>query len=295
MREETLNDEVKQIQDVITTANKRLDEEKLRYQALKDKKVKNQHRLDLLCRLDALRSEAVRVEKKWTMMKRISVWDLSEVNQQRTSLSYIGTCSEACATVSFFVNNTGALVCESAVCPSLYNNTHGRRNLPAAKCWQAQNESLCAAMTVSGQPMASFLKRKLRSNAWTRCRLEAICYELKLLHRRYDASIETINRQNGFKSFAVQVRFSRFGSQLELLSSFELTNAYPFGSLNTKIKQLNVAQSSTAHEINLDAFQEVLAKNARPGFCYLSRTVAVLSAYFHQEVAKEGVHGRGMK
>lgn len=278
------------IEEMISKANKQLDDERLLAQALQDKKLKNQHRSNLRSRLDALRLEAESAEKKWIMMKRISVGDLFEANQQRTSLSYTGTCSESCATISFFSNNTGDLVCESSRRHSFDNNAYGSQI--AALFWQAHNEVLCAAMTVSSKPKVSILRRLLRSNACTRCRLEAICYELKMLHRRYGATLEAIHGQNGFKSFMIHVRFSRYGSQLVLLSSFEINNAYPFGSLNAQMKLVNGAESSTSHKTRLDTFQEVIAKNARPGFGYLSRTVAVLSAYFDQELAKNGVTRR---
>lgn len=287
MKTDTLRGEVDQILDMINQTKRKLNDEKLRHQTLQDKKNKNHDRLKRLSDLDSLQLDALRAEKKWTMTKQISLWDLSEVNQQQTTLAYVGPCLESCASVTFYINSSGDLVSESDISSSLYNWRGSMYPATVAKYCLAQNAALCSAMAFSGKQKTSVMKRILRSNAWTRCRLEAICSELRVLHRRYNASIETKTSKNEDKSFVVYVRLSRFGSHVELLASFELTSAYPFGSLNTQVKQLDAKINPRKGDIDLERLNEVLAKNARPGFGYLSRTIAVLSAFYYQAFVSE--------
>ncbi|KAL7579876.1 hypothetical protein ACA910_004886 [Epithemia clementina (nom. ined.)] len=286
----TLKEEVQQIEEMIIRAKTYLEDETSRKGRLLEKEERSRLRSDLGLKVEALRLDAVRAEKTWAMMNQISVWHLSEVTQERMSLSYIGSCFESCATISLKFNNTGDLLCKSSVAPSLFSQGARGRTYPptVAKYWHSRNEALCSSLTFSGEQKASLLKHKLRSNAWMRCRLEVICSELRVLHRRYDASVDNETRENGAKSFVVHVRFSRFGSQIELISSFELTEAYPFGSLNTKIKQLNAGKGSQQECIDMEGLMEAVAKNARPGFFYLTRTVSVLSALYRQSTAFKG-------
>ena len=271
---------------MIARASKQVVDEKLRKEALSRRKIHNKRRSEFLSELQKLELEADQVEKTWTMMKRISVWDLTEVGQHRTLVSYVGTSAESCATVSFRLNNARGLDCNSTANPSILGHNHHPRLYPAkvAEYLSAKNEALCSSLNCVGQLNTKALKRALRSNAWTRCRLEAISSELRLLHRRYEASMEIIERRTGETNLVVHVKFSRVGSSVDLMGSFELSNAYPFGSLNTQLEQLDAHDKTEKEGVNLEELQDMLTRNARPGFCYLSRTLAVLSAFYRQTV-----------
>jgi hypothetical protein len=156
----------------------------------------------------------------------------------------------------------------------------GGKRLPklVAEYLGIKNEKLCSSMQRLKQTNAWDMKRTLRSHAWTRCRLEVICSELSMLHRRYNASLATQENGDGDETLNVTVEFSQVGSHVKLSGRFELTSSYPFGFLNTQVQQ-------TGRQVDLDDLQGLLMKNAKPGFGYLSRTVAVINAFLHNKKA----------
>ena len=282
---DALKDEIQEIEEMIKRAYLQLEVEKSRLKAHNHRKDQLQLRSDLQQQCENLEKEALKAEKTWTMMRRMSVWELAGVNEEETVLSYVGSCSESCATVRFQLDRSGILVSTATNNPTLFKYKGRQVPLPSSihHFWSFHNEALCSAISVAGRETPATQKKVLRSNAWTRCRLEAICSELGVLHRRYNASIKAITKESKVTNFSVHVKFSRAGSNVALHASFELNKSYPHGSLNTQIEQLQERDNSK-DSINLERLKEVLAKNAKPGFFYLSRTFAVLSAYYHQAV-----------
>lgn len=133
---------------------------------------------------------------------------------------------------------------------------------------EQQAASLCA-MTCNEQldsplEIGPFLRRL----EWLLGRMEYTASELAMIQHRYKATLSC----GSSSPPRLEVEFPSSAGTAKLLATFELSDAYPFSPLS-------VCLDTFEAQVDAQAIQKLLIKNAKPGFGYLSRTCDVIAAY----------------
>lgn len=208
-------------------------------------------------------------QRDYLSLKGLHTWNPLEVGEAVVSLSYIGHCKNSCS----------KLVCELS----------DAKNLRATilKDSEAQEGMKTSLRKYSG-PIASFLSvnirnlaEKLRSDLvqqlptvthhiqnymWSMGRLDSTASELQGLMNRYNGKL-IVTSDN---SFLINIDFQGLASNLSVVVEVKLS--YPSVPLVAKIEVCKGC-------IDVEVIEKALAKNATPGFGYLSRLCDIVSAF----------------
>jgi len=282
---QALKNDVDEMEKAIDAARKKLAAGKARKEGFKAAESQDERKRQLKSTMPKIREQAEASERKWITIKKASAWQLSEIHPSQTSFSYIGCCPESCATANLVLGTNGELVCETKMDLLESSGIQFDTMLPRIVCDYAgrRNAAICSSMAKIRQGSANAIKANLRWQAWERCHLQMICSELAQLQKRYKITIEHRNDHH-----EILVEFNRPGSSrgLGLCCRFEIDNAYPYGRMNSQIEQPQ--ESGQPELVDLHTLQATV-KNSKPGYGSLSRTINVISAFFHNATVGFGV------
>lgn len=191
------------------------------------------------------------------------------MSEKELSYQFVGPCSSSCVSVSFKIPSLGKVDCDAVVKPGLFAKFSGRPIKAAGSFVKCPVEQLCSEVSQTKLLSTREIHSFLRLVEWKICRLLHTASELAMLNRRYAAKVQSTGEGNT----VLEVDFcSKAGAAKKLMATFEMTQAYPFAPLNV---DLDVFEG----EVDMGELQNVLIKNAKPGFGYLSRTCDVIAAF----------------
>jgi hypothetical protein len=211
--------------------------------------------------------------RKWNTLKGLNVWTVRTMTSTEMTFSYIGPCPKACVTVSFALSGASSVSCQARVDPLAFpkhKSRNGGKLQPVMPLLASRTSLLCEKMSrekANPTQIGAFLRR----NGWDLYRIELTASELALLQRRYRATLSS-NLSGEGNAHILEVDFQSRTTTRTIRGSFFISDAYPFDALNTQLVLLE-------GETELDELQQLLVKNAKPGFGCLSRTCDVISAY----------------
>lgn len=268
---DSLQEEIDQMKQQVKIAEDAMNHSKKVNQAVSDLSDNASRHLSLTCELEGLIPVGATAGLKWNTLKGLNVWMARTMTSTEMTFSYIGPCPKACVTVSFALSGTSSAPCMASVDPLAFPK-HKSRNGGKLKSVMpllvSRTSLLCEKMShekVDPTQIGAFLRR----NGWDLCRIELTASELALLQRRYRATLSS-NLSGEGHTYVLEVDFQSRTTSRKIRGSFIISEAYPFDALNT---QLDLLEGETL----LDELQQLLVKNAKPGFGYLSRTCDVIS------------------
>jgi hypothetical protein len=212
--------------------------------------------------------------RKWTTLKGLNAWLPRAISSTEMTFSYIGPCPKACVTVSFALSGPSSVLCKANVDPLAFpkNKSRNGGKLQLVMPLLVSRTSLLCEKMSSEKANPTEIGAFLRRNGWELSRIEITASELALLQRRYRASLSPSSLSGEGLMHVLEVDFQSRTTSCKIRGSFFVSDAYPFDALNT---QLDLLEGDTL----LDELQQLLVKNAKPGFGYLSRMCDVISAY----------------
>jgi hypothetical protein len=222
---------------------------------------------DLSCSQAAAQSS----ETRYSTIMGINKWRPQDLNEAELSFQLVGPSPKACVFISFQVGGIGPIVCKARIQPNLYPKHKARSSMrfktrSILSFLEQRAADLCTMARKKRLEKAAQIGPFLRQLEWDLGRVEHTALELSMLERRYTAVISP-----NPSSVELKVEFASQTTDAKLLATFELSAAYPFSPLNVCL--------DTEGQVDIEAMQKLLIKNAKPGFGYMSRTCDVIAAY----------------
>jgi hypothetical protein len=228
-------------------------------------------RSQLTSDLSGSRAVAQTSETRYSTIMGINKWRPQELNEEGLSFQLVGPSPKTCVFISFQVAGTGPIVCKARIQPNLYPKNKARSSMrfktrSILSFLEQRAANLCTMACKERLDKPTQIGPFLRQLEWDLGRVEHTALELSMLERRYTAAISP-----NPSSVELKIEFASQTKDAKLLATFELSAAYPFSPLNVCL--------DTEGQVDIEAMQKLLIKNAKPGFGYLSRTCDVIAAH----------------
>ncbi len=208
-------------------------------------------------------------QKAYLSLKGLYTWSPIEIRDSRISLGLIGQSRNSCKTLVYEIsatkNLTNAVVMTSKV-PEGMKTSLRTYNGSFASFWDANVQSLSETLRSCSASEASKVGNNIQNFVWSMGRLDFTTSELQSLMTRYKGKLIPISTE----SFMITIEFEGLVSRLSV--DFKMESSYP--SLPLEVS-MNVWEGL----IDLESIRKTLAKNAKPGFGYLSRACDIVSTF----------------
>lgn len=221
-----------------------------------------------------LPSKVESLSKKFTTTKGLHRWKPVCLTKSDMSFHLIGPSPKSSIRLSFWTCDKGIINIKAQVDPTVFRDWNSRltpRFRAVSTFLEARASALVDEISSRAVPIPRQIGALLREYELRLGRVEHTASELAMLHRRYNALL-TPSETRGSDNFQVEVDFSSSNDSSKLSATFQLSDAYPFVPLDVHLETFK-------GEIDEDELNKLLIKNAKPGFGYLSRTCAVISAF----------------
>lgn len=220
------------------------------------------------------RREAGSLAKSFSIAKRFSRMSLRCASDSEFHFEFIGDTPKSCFV--FDMQWKSRLECRCSSNPTLFSNDgllKAHTLSSAASYLESRFQDLCKVANRTDLKAPRDIAPLLQRMACDFTRVDVVARELSSVKRTYKAALVPSASPSTFR---VQVDFSYANGVAALRATFEISESYPNGPMET----------------NLDVFSEsldskllcsYLIKRAKPGIGYLSRTCACLTALVRSE------------
>jgi hypothetical protein len=219
---------------------------------------------------------AISFKRKCDTLKGAVKFKPSILEANDFSFLYDGSSPKSCVVLSFHGSSTNSVSCDAKVDSSTFQN-HGtmeaNRLATVSSFVQVRVASLCGKVCRQTLHGLSEIPPYLRQLDWELGRLEGTAKEIAVLKERYRNQV-SLNRVTDSSHFHLKIHFTSLSGQSQLGASFEVREEYPFSPII-------VCLDTFSEKINVEALQQLLVKNAKPGFGYLSRLCDIVAASLH--------------
>jgi hypothetical protein len=265
--------QIKELETELEDARRGLETMSLQLEAINDAVSREEEAESVKRELALCRKVSETSQNKCISLKGLSSSSVLKMDDTELSVAFVGTSPKSCFTVSFDLKQNGPITCTAVASPAHFSMRRGRRKLytpSTVNFIKARVSTMIESVSKNALSSISEIGMLLQRLEWTKGRVEHTANELTSLQRRYKADVTTDPDGRSKSDFLVQVVFSC--SKDKLFATFELTAAYPFGTLN-------VSLDSESGQLDVDGLRKQLIQNAKPGFGYMSRACDVMSAF----------------
>lgn len=220
------------------------------------------------------KQEAKSLAKSCSITTRFSRMVLRCANNGEFQFDFIGDTPKSCFV--FVIQWKPRLECRCSSNPTIFSSDgllRAQTLSPAASYLEYRFQELCKDANRTDLETATAIAPLLQRMTCDFTRVDVVARELSSVKRTYKAAlVPTASR----KTFRVEVDFSHANGGAAVRATFEISESYPNGPMET----------------NLDVFSEsldskllcsYLIKRAKPGIGYLTRTCACLAALIRSE------------
>lgn len=223
-----------------------------------------------------IKNNAESLERKFKNAKGLHIWKTESMAESQFVFHLVGPSPESCVELSMKLDET--VICRASVKTDIFKK---HRQYHCTNRFQAVSEyihtrveDLCKELNGKSLSDRAQIPELLQRSEWKLGRIEHTALELLVLRRRYKAILAR-SEIDGSTNLQVEADFESETKETRLGAIFELSRGYPFAPLDVR---LDVLQG----DINVEALQRLLVKNAKPGVGYLSRTCDVIAASLRQ-------------
>lgn len=230
--------------------------------------------LSLTTKIKEEEPRAESAEQNYSSLRGLTKWKPHSLTDTEYVFHYLGQVPQASIVITFDIRGQGSPVaCRCALDDTLFKR-HGKRKskqFASVNGFLEKGAAELCATTSTTLSTPSLICHTLQQLEWRLCRMESTAMELIALQKRYQIFLSP-NPSPVASKFLVEAEFSGNNTKDAVLrATFELSEQYPFGSLDMNMEAFE-------NDLDMDRLRELLVKNAKPGFGHLSRICDVINA-----------------
>jgi hypothetical protein len=218
------------------------------------------------------RLEAERCRRAHSILSGLGSIKLLIVTTRRLRFDYVGPCRAACFSVSLSYEDFGAVACQAAPNPALFDGFSGKSLGSASEFFELFIAVTCKEISETKLTSPGSIGRFLQLLELQLQRLQLTAFELVKIkgrastHRLFSVVSKPSGDNVASSSFIFHVEFPK------LAAAFAITRTYPISSVN-------VAVNCHDNSFDVNKLQDYLEEKAQRRIGWLSRTCDVISAF----------------
>lgn len=206
-------------------------------------------------------------EKKWVVLKGLNKWKARPMDDR--NISFIFPSPFLCASISFTLGDSVECHAQIKTDVSKRGETSTRKRFQTLQPFlEERSREICNIANLVPIDQPTHIGNVLTDFVRTMSRLERTASEIASLQKRYGA---ILSRPLNSRHFELTVDFTSRSGHTKLLGMFVISESYPYSPVDVCLDVLE-------GQLNMEEIRKKLVKNAKPGFCYLSRSVDFIAA-----------------
>jgi len=203
-----------------------------------------------------------------TSIEGVHSWKLVCADESKISVEFIlGSVPELNFRSDFRVTPSGQVICQTSAATDYNLEAKQMIFTSSVKSFFADKvHALRRDLTTTPLKSTLGICTAIHHIEWYLGRLDIIGKELSMLEVRYSGSLQRTKDSSSYQ-LELLIKNKSTGNAVQTL--FEIGDSYPFAGLDVDI----------SGEVDIDALERHLTKNAKPGFGYLSRACDVIAAF----------------
>lgn len=223
---------------------------------------------------------ATQYEQKCNTLKGAVKFKPLVLDHAGFSFTYLGSSAKTCTVLCFNVTSPTHITVDAKVDPTLFDGLgsfDSNRLFSMSSFLQIRMKFLCEYMCQQVLCISSDIPSCLRRFEHLIGRLESTAAEFAKLNERYRGKMSLSHVANS-SLFHLKISFQNQIGLSQLGASFAISEVYPFSPLS-------VSLDSYDPNVDVEAIQKSMVKNAKPGFGYLSRICDVVEVSLRRNLA----------
>lgn len=209
------------------------------------------------------------VEKKaeaLALVEGVHNWKLVHADESQITVEFLGNVQELSFRADFSISSTGEVRCKTSNISNTNRKGKIKYTSSVKRFFVERVETMRKELSASNLTSSSDISNIVNHTEWLLGRLDIIGKEISMLELRHSG---TLQRAQNSLMYYFNLSIKNKPKGICVNTTFDIGEWYPFA--------LDIVISS--NDVDVNALERHLIRNAKPGFGYLSRCTDVIAAF----------------
>ena len=209
------------------------------------------------------------VEKKaeaLALVEGVHNWKLVHADESQITVEFLGNVQELSFRADFSISSTGEVRCKTSNISNSNRKGKTKYTSSVKRFFAERVETMRKELSASNLTSSSDICNIVNHTEWLLGRLDIIGKEISMLELRHSG---TLQRAQNSLMYYFNLSIKNKPKGICVNTTFDIGEWYPFA--------LDIVISS--NDVDVNALERHLIRNAKPGFGYLSRCIDVIAAF----------------